>query len=119
MEPYNRMLKQPARDLRNSQTEAEEWLWRSLRRKQIHGVQFYRQKVLLSFIVDFYCAAAKLVVELDGAHHYEADYTEKDAERDRLLGALGLRVLRFENRAALHETEVVLGVIADVVKERL
>ena len=59
------------------------------------------------------------MVELDGQHHYEEDYREKDEERDRLLGVLGLRVLRFGNRAVLTETDTLLGVIAEAVRERL
>lgn len=60
MENYRKHLKQPARSLRTSMTDAEQLIWYRVRRKQIHGVQFYRQKPLLSFIVDFYCPAAKL-----------------------------------------------------------
>jgi very-short-patch-repair endonuclease len=55
MEHYRKILKEPARSLRSNMTDAEQALWHRLRRKQIHGMQFYRQKPLLSFIVDFYC----------------------------------------------------------------
>ena len=53
-------------------TDAERMLWQRLRRKQIHGLQFYRQKPLLSYIVDFYCPQAALVIELDGSQHLES-----------------------------------------------
>ena len=55
MQPYNKSLKLPSRDLRSNMTDAEHCLWQRLRRKQILGLQFYRQKPILNFIVDFYC----------------------------------------------------------------
>ena len=67
MQPYNKTLKQASRVLRKNMTDAESLLWSRLRRKQILGVQFYRQKPLLNFIVDIYCPIAKLVIECDGA----------------------------------------------------
>jgi len=57
MQPYNKNLKQPSRDLRSNMTDVEQWLWQRLRCKQILGLQFYRQKPILNFIVDFYCSA--------------------------------------------------------------
>lgn len=71
MEHYNPKLKDNSRTLRTNMTDAEQVLWYRIRRKQIQNVQFYRQKPLLSFIVDFYCPAAKLIVELDGGQHFE------------------------------------------------
>jgi len=117
--PYRHRLKEPARRLRNNPTDAEQLLWRRLRRKQIRGVQFYRQKPLLDFIVDFYCAKAKLIIELDGGQHHEPEHRRKDAARDQALEKLGLRVLRFENLQVLKETESVLMVVDGVVGERL
>lgn len=119
MELYNPKLKENSRKLRTNMTEAEQVLWYRLRRKQIHGVQFYRQKPLLNFIVDFYCPSAKLVVELDGGQHFEDKYQAKDAVRDSSLMELGLRVLRFDNRSVLLETDSVLEVIGRVVEERI
>lgn len=98
MEFYHKSLKQPARSLRLNMTDAERHLWHYLRRKQIRETQFYRQKPLLSYIVDFYCPAAKLVVELDGSQHFEVKQKQADNIRDSDLGALGLLVLRFDNR---------------------
>ena len=100
-------------------TDAEQVLWQRIRRKQIQNVQFYRQKPLLAFIVDFYCPAAKLVIELDGSQHSEAEHQAKDQDRDAALASLGLRVLRFDNRQVLLETDAVLNVIDGMVKERL
>lgn len=119
MERYNPKLKEHSRTLRSNMTDAEQVLWHHIRRKQIQGVQFYRQKPLLAFVVDFYCPAAKLVIELDGSQHFEAEHQVKDKDRDAALTGLGLHVLRFDNRQVLLETDAVLGVINKIVKERL
>ena len=114
MLPYSRKLKQNSRELRSNMTDAEEKLWYRLRRKQINGWQFYRQKTIGSYIVDFYCPAAMLVVELDGSQHFEPQHQAADQKRDAHLVSLGLRVLRFDNRQVLLEMDVVLGVIAQI-----
>jgi very-short-patch-repair endonuclease len=116
---YNKALKQFSRTLRSNMTDAEHHLWFRLRNKQLGGVQFYRQKPLLSFIVDFYCPRAKLVIELDGAQHFETEHRIKDAIRDNELEKLGIKVLRFDDRQALKETEAVMAVIYDEVAARL
>ena len=118
MERYNPKLKEHSRMLRTDMTDAEQVLWQHIRRKQIQNVQFYRQKPLLAFIVDFYCPAAKLVIELDGGQHFEAIHQAKDQDRDAALAGLGLRVLRFDNRQVLLETDAVLVVIDEAVRER-
>lgn len=119
MEHYNPKLKEHSRTLRTNMTDAEQVLWQHIRRKQIQGVQFYRQKPLLAFIVDFYCPAAKLVIELDGSQHFEEEHRAKDQARDAVLTGLGLQVLRFDNRQVLLERDAVLNVINEKVKERM
>ena len=119
MEPYRKTLKEPARSLRTRMTDAEQALWHRVRRKQMQNLQFYRQKPLLSFIVDFYCPAAKLVVELDGSQHFETGHQAKDRARDVALAGLGLQVLRFDNRQVLLETDAVLAAIDEAVKGRM
>ena len=119
MERYNSKLKGLSRTLRTNLTDAEQVLWQHIRRKQIQGVQFYRQKPLLAFIVDFYCPAAKLVIELDGSQHYDEEHQTKDQARDDTLTELGLQVLRFDNRQVLLETDAVLAVIDATVKKRV
>ncbi len=116
MEHYSAKLKQHSRTLRANMTDAEQLLWHRIRRKQIQGVLFYRQKPLRVFIVDFYCPAAKLVIELDGSQHSEEEQQIKDQSRDATLRALGLRVLRFNNLQVLLETESVLEEIHKAVK---
>ncbi|MDD5388922.1 MAG: endonuclease domain-containing protein [Gallionellaceae bacterium] len=111
---FDPRLKTYGRALRGNLTEAEQKLWYRLRRKQINGWQFYRQKPLGPYIVDFYCPAAALVVELDGGQHFEPENLEADRKRDAYLAGLGLRVLRFDNRQALRETDAVMDVITRV-----
>jgi very-short-patch-repair endonuclease len=117
MLPYNSNLKPPARRLRKELTDAEQLLWSRLRRKQTLGVQFYRQKPLGNFIVDFYAPKAKLVVEVDGSQHLDADHTERDAERDEYLKAQGLRVLRLSNAEVLRKIDAVMEVIHRAVEK--
>ena len=116
---YKETLKANARQLRQNMTEAEQLIWYRVRRKQIMGVQFYRQKPLLNFIVDFYCAKARLVIELDGGQHFEDEHQEKDIIRDKALMDIDLLVLRFDNHQVLTETESVINRIYEVVAERL
>jgi len=116
---YNPKLKSHSRRLRTDMTEAEQKLWERLRGKQLHGVQFYRQKPLATYIVDFYGPKAKLVIELDGGQHEEENHRIRDAARDEKLRQQGLMVLRFDNVQMLRETEAVLEEIWRVVGERL
>ncbi|HQS74417.1 MAG: hypothetical protein B7Y56_14400 [Gallionellales bacterium 35-53-114] len=118
MQPYNNKLKPLARALRSNMTDAEQCLWQRIRNRQIGGVQFYRQKTLLSYIVDFYSPKVKLVIELDGSQHFEAEHQAKDQKRDAQLAREGLLVLRFDDRQVLTEIDAVLKVICDEVTGR-
>lgn len=115
---YNRNLKEPSRELRNKMTEAEQLLWSRLRGKQLLGIQFYRQKPLGPFVVDFYAHAAGVVIEVDGGQHHEPEHARRDAERDQYLTDAGLRVMRFDNLQVLKETNSVLEAIHAAIKER-
>ena len=94
---YNPNLKHIARGLRSEMTGCEFILWSRLRRKQLLDVQFYRQKPIGDYIVDFYAANAKLVVEVDGSQHLSLDHKQNDGERDAYLTSAGLQVLRFSS----------------------
>ena len=118
MKPYNKNLKQPSRELRKNMTDAELLLWSRLRKKQVKGVQFYRQKPLGNYIVDFYCPAANLIVEVDGGQHYTDEGKTKDRERDNYLASLDLKVLRFSNSDVLKEIAAVLQMILGNVEVR-
>jgi very-short-patch-repair endonuclease len=113
MLPRNKNLKQPARELRKNLTDAERKLWSKIRRKQLDGFIFYRQKVISSHIVDFYCHEAKLVIEVDGGQHFTINGIEKDKSRDVYLSDLGLHVMRFNNLDVLKNCESVLQVIME------
>ena len=92
---HKKQLVPLARQLRREMTKEERRLWYDFLRT--YPVRFLRQRVIGNYIVDFYCAQAKLVIELDGSQHYEADAAQKDAERTTFLEQYGLRVLRFAN----------------------
>lgn len=94
MLPFNKDLKHFARELRKNMTDAERTLWSKIRRKQMNGHIFYRQRNIGNYIVDFYCPAAKLVIGLDGGQHYTEEGKAKDAIRDGYLSGLGLKILR-------------------------
>ena len=112
---YNGDLKSNSRQLRKNQTDCEALLWFRLRRKQILGVQFYRQRPIGNYIVDFYAPKAKLIVELDGSQHFREQQAAYDSKRDAYLKEQGLTVLRFNNLQALKETQGVLETIYRMV----
>lgn len=113
---YNSRLKAKARSLRANPTDAELRLWYRLRRKQILGVQFYRQKTIGNYIVDFYAPVAKLVVEVDGAHHLALSQAEYDKRRTEYLEQQGLKVLRFDDRQVLLQIDSVVQAIFRAMK---
>jgi len=119
MQPYRHDLKKLARRLRAQMTDAELKLWSRIRRKQIRGVQFYRQKPLLDFIVDFYAPAPRLIIEVDGGQHFETEHQVRDDVRDQRLEELGILVLRFDNLQVLKDLEAVVEQIGDIVVRRL
>jgi very-short-patch-repair endonuclease len=100
-------------------TKAERKLWARVRKKQILGIQFYRQKPIERFIVDFYAPKAGLVIEVDGGQHFEKEEMERDSERDAILTELGLTILRFDNFQVLRETDAVLEKIREKLEERM
>ena len=103
------MVQKRARELRAGMTRAEVLLWQKLRGDQMLGLRFRRQEPIGNFIADFFCAAARLVVELDGdSHDGRADY---DATRDEILAAEGYRTLRFRNEDVFRNLSGVLETI--------
>jgi len=113
MLPYNRNLKQYSRQLRENMTDAERRLWAKIRMKQLKGYQFYRQKPIGDYIVDFFCPRAKLVIEVDGSQHFSDKITEYDRIRNEYLSSLGLRVLRFTNIDVLTHIE---GIVESIIE---
>ncbi len=117
MLPYNKNLKQRSRQLRKSMTDAERHLWVKIRMKQLKGYQFYRQKPIGDYIVDFFCPRAKLVIEVDGSQHSSDEMTEYDRIRDEHIRSLGLRVLRFTNTEVLTNIEGIIESIIENMQE--
>jgi very-short-patch-repair endonuclease len=108
MLPFNKELKTLARQLRKNMTEAESFLWQRIRRKQLKGRQFYRQRNIGNYIVDFYCPSAKVIVELDGGQHYTQERIRIDQVRDKHLESLDFTILRFPDREVFKNIEGVL-----------
>ena len=103
--------------LRREMTKEERRLWYDFLRN--YSVRFSRQKVLGKYIVDFYSAEAKLVIELDGSQHYEDDKIVKDAERTAFLESYGLTVLRIPNNEVNRNFQEVCQYIDMAVKQSL
>jgi len=103
--------------LRNNLTSAEATLWKSLQKKQLMGRKFRRQHSIKNFIVDFYCASEKLIIELDGAVHLDFAQENYDHERTLQLEKLGFMVIRFENKEVFENLEVVLDTISNSFKK--
>lgn len=118
MLPYNKNLKSLSRTLRKEMTDAEQLLWSRIRRKQIPGIQCYRQKPIGPYIVDFYAPSVRLVIEVDGCQHFENEHAHYDAVRDAFLKNMGLLVFRFHNLQVLTETDAVMAEIFRVCSER-
>jgi adenine-specific DNA-methyltransferase len=103
------------RELRRAATDAEQVLWRLLRRRQFAGVKFRRQHPVGPCILDFYCAEHGLAVELDGGQHFTDEGQEYDRRRTAYLAMEGVRVLGFTNRELFEETDSVLEAIRQAV----
>jgi very-short-patch-repair endonuclease len=112
---YEPWLKKYSRDLRKNMTDAEMHLWDKLRRKQLKGRQFFRQRPIGSYIVDFYCPTAKLIIEVDGGQHYYGEGAEKDKLRDEFMKKQGFKVLRFSDLEVLKSTKEVLETIFELL----
>jgi very-short-patch-repair endonuclease len=106
-------LKPLARQKRKEPTEAEKRLWENLLNKQLSGYKFRRQHAIERFIVDFYCAEAGLVLEVDGPiHQYNK---EDDIIRQAYIENQDLRLLRFSNEAVLNHLDEVLNKITTIL----
>lgn len=93
---YDKKLKSRADELRKNMTQQEWNLWYFYLRS--HRLKWYRQRIIDRFIVDFYCHAAKLVIEIDGKQHYTDQGIVYDTERTQVLQGYGLKVLRYTNQ---------------------
>ena len=114
---HNKNIVPAAKMLRKNMTKEERHLWYDFLRG--YPVRFLRQKVLGKYIVDFYCAQAKLVIELDGSQHYENDALIYDRERTEFLEQYGLAVLRIPNNEIKENFRGVCEYIDRFVKQSL
>ncbi|MCK1395314.1 endonuclease domain-containing protein [Bradyrhizobium sp. 1] len=97
-----------AKKLRANTTPHERILWRALKELPIEGSHFRRQAPIGPYIVDFFCPAKRLIIELDGGHHNDDDTAARDLERQRWLEREGYRVIRFWNSEITGELDAVL-----------
>ena len=107
----NQRLKDRRRELRKNQTPAEKLIWQYVRNRRLGGFRFLRQYSVDPYILDFYCPAKKLGIELDGGQHRARDGSLYDQERDSYLQGFGITILRFQNEEAIENTQQVLDEI--------
>ena len=112
----NKELMTAARNLRKNMTKEERHLWYDFLRD--YPVRFRRQEIVDQYIVDFYCASAKLVIEMDGSQHYEPETMKYDEERTKVLEKYGLYVVRIPNNEVNRNFNGVCEYIDAIVKER-
>ena len=114
---YNEKLVPNARELRREMTKEERHLWYDFLRT--YPIRFSRQKIFGKYIVDFYSAQAKLIIELDGSGHFTEEGELYDEERTAFLTAYGLQVIRFTNLDIARNFQGVCERIDEVVKQSL
>lgn len=98
-------------------TDAERKLWASLRAHKLDGVQFRRQQPIGPYITDFYCAKARLIIEVDGGQHAHQENVQRDEKRTKWLEERGFKVLRFWNNDVISNLEGVLTIIRGAIRE--
>jgi len=113
-----RVIRDNARRLRRTLTDAERAIWKELRAHRLNGASFRRQKPIGPYIVDFVCDATRLIIEIDGGQHYEPIGLKSDARRDSYLKSEGFEILRFSNHDVLTNRSGVLETIATALQAR-
>ena len=114
---HNKSIVNNAKNLRKNMTKEERHLWYDFLRT--YNIKFLRQKVLGKYIVDFYCAKAKLVIELDGSQHYDEEGIKKDKERTEYLEQYGIKIIRIQNNYINQNFNGVCEYIDNIVKQSL
>jgi len=109
-----RELRQKAKEMRSNPTDAEKILWNAINNNRL-GFKFRQQHIINRFIVDFYCVAKSLALELDGGVHDRQK--DRDAERDNLLNCLGVNLLRFPNDCVINNLDAVIKIITEKLEE--
>ena len=113
---HNSKLVPFAQELRKNMTKEERHLWYDFLRQ--YPVRFVRQKVLGHYIADFYCAAAKLIIELDGSQHYDPEEMKKDEQRTQYLNQYDLQIIRIPNNEVMRNFSGVCEYIDRIVQEK-
>ena len=110
--------KRRATRLRAEMSLPEVLLWKRLKSRQLGGLQFRRQHPVGPYVLDFYCEAARLCVEVDGAAYHADEQLEFDVARDEVLRTYGVRTLRLSARCVLKEMDFALAAVAEAARER-
>jgi very-short-patch-repair endonuclease len=114
---YNRPKQKRLRQhLRNTASDAERLLWTSLKGSQLLGYKFRRQQGIGQYVVDFYCPAKKVAIEIDGATHWTEEEQKRDRDRQHSIEVSGIRVLRFTNDDVYTNKDGVLNAILTVLE---
>ena len=114
--PYNPRLKEYARQLRNNSTKSEIFLWQKLKRKQLYGYDFHRQKPIDNYILDFFCHELMLGIEVDGYSHQLIAVHNKDIIKENRINTLGIKILRFTDQQVFNDMFNVLLAIEDYIQ---
>ncbi|WP_108804800.1 MULTISPECIES: endonuclease domain-containing protein [unclassified Aquimarina] len=114
--PYNPKLKEYARQLRNNSTKSEILLWQKLKRKQLYGYDFHRQKPIDNYILDFFCYELMLGIEIDGYSHQLVEVYNKDIVKEKAMNRLGVNILRFTDQQIFKDMFNVLLAIEDYIQ---
>ena len=112
----NQNLKKRRGLLRKAQTDAEKRLWQTLRSRQMNGLKFFRQYGIGNYVLDFYCPAIRLAIEVDGSQHLENEY---DVKRTDSLRKENIFVLRFWNNDVLNNLDGVYRKITSIIKSKI
>ena len=114
---YRQDLREKAQILRKNMTPQEKHLWYDFLRD--YRPRFYRQKPMLTYILDFYCPKARIAVEIDGSQHFEEDAMLYDESRTQELHDIGIDILRYTNRDVENAFESVCLSIEAAIKEKI
>ena len=115
--PYDSRLNERAKELRRKMTPQERKLWHRFLKD--YSIKIYKQRVIKFFVVDFYCAEARLVIELDGSQHYTEQGKEYDEQRTAILEQYGVQVLRFTNLDVDRHLDAVCAQIDSTIERRV
>ena len=115
--PYDPRMRERVQELRHKMTPMEKKLWYSFLRT--YPVKMYKQRPIRTFVADFYCPLARLVIELDGSQHYTEQGMQYDKERSAVFEQYGVQVLRFRNQDVSAHFEMVCEQIHEAVVKRL